>query len=152
MNFYLIYTSKPRVPMTLEVVEEITQTSIRNNKQNGITGMLLAIEGHYLQFLEGKEKDVLDLLNKIKADARHKELVVWVKGYREERVFEQWSMGSWMLSNEALKKTEGLEDLRNFIRNPANADVPAKKFIVMMNGLLKTWIAHEPERVKKLQS
>jgi hypothetical protein len=138
--------------MTIEVVEEITQASIRNNKQNDITGMLLAIEGHYLQFLEGKEAEVRILIEKIKQDPRHKDLVVWVTGYREERIFGQWSMGSWMLNNEVLKKLPGLKDLKNFIRDPENIDMPAKKFIMMMNGLLKTWIANEPERVKKLMS
>ncbi|WP_420317347.1 BLUF domain-containing protein [Ekhidna sp.] len=152
MIFYLIYTSKPRIPMTVEIVDEITHASIRNNKVFDITGMLLAIEGHYLQYLEGGKKDVLNLLKIIKQDARHKDLVVWVQGFYEERVFSEWSMGSWMLSNEKLEKLTALADVKNFLNDPSNTELQTTKFIHMMNGLLNTWIAHEPERVSKLKN
>ncbi|WP_421763708.1 BLUF domain-containing protein [Ekhidna sp.] len=151
MVFYLIYTSKPRVPMTPEVVEDITKASIRNNLRDDITGMLLAIEGHYLQFLEGNEKKVLALLEIIKSDVRHKDLIVWVMGFQEKRIFTEWSMGSWMLSNDELTKLSALDDISGFIKNPQNADMQSIKFLSMMNSLLKTWIAHEPERSKKLR-
>lgn len=137
--------------MTPDVVEAITNTSIKNNLRDKITGMLLAIEGHYLQFLEGKEKEVLALLEKIKSDTRHKDLVVWVMGFQDHRIFTEWSMGSWMLSNEELTKLSALEDISAFIKNPENADMQSIKFLSMMSSLLKTWIAHEPERSKKLR-
>ncbi len=137
--------------MTPEVVEDITKASIRNNLRDDITGMLLAIEGHYLQFLEGNEKKVLALLEIIKSDVRHKDLIVWVMGFQEKRIFTEWSMGSWMLSNDELTKLSALDDISGFIKNPQNADMQSIKFLSMMNSLLKTWIAHEPERSKKLR-
>ncbi|MEQ8626440.1 BLUF domain-containing protein [Ekhidna sp.] len=152
MIFYLIYTSKPRVPMTMEIVDEITEASIRNNKEFNITGMLLGIEGHYLQYLEGEEKDVLNLLEIIKKDVRHKELVVWVQGFYDNRVFSEWSMGSWMLTNERLEKLTALTDIKNFLENPENTELQTTKFMHMMQGLLNTWTAHEPERSKRLKN
>lgn len=68
MVFFLIYTSSPRGQMTPQVLEEITQSSQKNNAKKGITGMLLGIENKYLQYLEGEEKDVLQLMEKIKTD------------------------------------------------------------------------------------
>ena len=138
--------------MTMEIVDEITEASIRNNKEFNITGMLLGIEGHYLQYLEGEEKDVLNLLEIIKKDVRHKELVVWVQGFYEKRVFSEWSMGSWMLTNEKLEKLTALTDIKNFLEDPANTELQTTKFMHMMHGLLNTWIAHEPERSKRLKN
>ena len=145
MVFFLIYTSSPRGQMTPQVLEEITQSSQKNNAKKGITGMLLGIENKYLQYLEGEEKDVLQLMEKIKTDRRHEMVTVWVQGNTEERVFSDWSMGSWMLSNEQLNNLSALVDLKNFLQNPSSSEQPSKKFIALMNGLLKTWIAHEPE-------
>ena len=138
--------------MTMEIVDEITEASIRNNKEFNITGMLLGIEGHYLQYLEGEEKDVLNLLEIIKKDVRHKELVVWVQGFYDNRVFSEWSMGSWMLTNEKLEKLTALTDIKNFLENPENTELQTTKFMHMMQGLLNTWIAHEPERSKRLKN
>ncbi len=114
--------------------------------------MLLGIENKYLQYLEGGEKEVTLLMENIKKDPRHQMVTVWIQGFTEERVFSDWSMGSWMMSNEELGKLSALDDLKNFLRDPMNNEHQSKKFIAMMNGLLKTWIAHEPERVKKLKN
>lgn len=137
--------------MTSEILEEITSISQKHNTAKGITGMLLGIENKYLQYLEGDEKEVRELMENIKKDPRHKMVTQWVQGFTKNRVFSEWSMGSWMLSNEELEKLPALADLRAFLRDPANNELPSKKFIALMNGLLKTWIAHEPERVNKMK-
>ena len=150
MTYYTIYTSTPYDQVTLKTLREITEASRRNNPENDITGILLSIENKYLQFLEGPEDKVNELFERIQKDPRHRNVTKWVSGFSHERVFGDWSMGSWMLTNDELKNLPALSDLKNFLEDPINNHLPSKKFIVMMNDLLKTWIAHEPERLKKM--
>ncbi len=152
MIYYTIYTSTPRGEVTLDILNEIAQASHSYNSEYGITGMLLGIENKYLQYLEGDEKAVNELFPKIKQDPRHHQVSQWVKGFGGQRIFSEWSMGSWMLTNDQLKSLSALDDLASFLEAPSvvNGEVHSKKFMTMMHGLLKTWLAHEPERMKKL--
>lgn len=151
MTFYTIYTSTPTDQVTFKTLKEITDASQRNNPEKGITGILLSIENKYLQYLEGPEEEVNKLFEKIWKDPRHKNVTKWVNGFSNERVFKDWSMGSWMLTNKELTQLPALADLKNFLDDPINSELQSKKFISMMNDLLKTWIVHEPERLKKLR-
>ncbi|WP_420576531.1 BLUF domain-containing protein [Ekhidna sp.] len=151
MIFYTIYTSAPRDEMSREILDQISKESQSNNSNDGITGILLGIENKYLQYLEGDEKEVSALFEKIKKDPRHQNVTQWIKGYSNERVFSDWSMGSWMLSSKELAELNALDDLREFLDDPLNSELQSKKFIAMMQSLLKTWIAHEPERMKKMK-
>ena len=150
MISYTIYTSTSRGELTLDVINEIADTSMKKNTQFGITGILLGIESKYLQYLEGEEREVQKLFEKIKLDPRHHQVNQWVKGYADDRVFSEWSMGSWMLTNDQLNGLSALEDLTKFMQDPNNSEIHSKKFIAMMHSLLKTWLAHEPKRMKKL--
>ncbi|WP_420576530.1 BLUF domain-containing protein [Ekhidna sp.] len=145
MIYYLIYTSQPTIPMTEEVLEDITQISIRNNEKTGITGLLLGIENKYMQYLEGGQQEVDKLYETLKKDTRHRELVRWVTGYIEERVFSDWAMASWMLSKEKLESLSALSDLKKFLQDPKQNKIQPKRFIALMNGLLKTWIADQSD-------
>ncbi|MEO9869746.1 BLUF domain-containing protein [Ekhidna sp.] len=151
MLFYTIYTSTPRDQVTLETLKEIKIVSQKNNPEKDITGILLGMENKYLQYLEGPEDNVNELFSKIWKDSRHQHVTQWIKGYSEERVFGDWSMGSWMLTNDELKNMPSLSDLKKFLEDPLKNELKSTKFIAMMNSLLKTWIAHEPERLKKMR-
>ncbi|WP_462253696.1 BLUF domain-containing protein [Ekhidna sp.] len=151
MTYYTIYTSTPKEKMTIEMLRDITLSSQKNNPANGVTGILLGIENKFLQYLEGPEESVVALFGKIWKDPRHHQVTQWVKGFSKDRIFENWSMGSWMLTNDELKQIPALSDLKNFLDDPLNSELKSAKFMTMMNDLLKTWIAHEPERLKKMR-
>ncbi|WP_420317346.1 BLUF domain-containing protein [Ekhidna sp.] len=151
MIFYIIYTSTPSGSVTPEILNDITKKSIEWNSAQGITGMLLNVEDKYFQFLEGEESAVRKLFEMIKGDARHENVTLRIQGYANERVFSEWSMGSWMLSNKELAELSALNDLKAFLEDPVNSSLQSKKFVAMMSNLLQTWIAHEPERAKKLK-
>lgn len=150
MIYYTIYTSTPRDEMTEEILDSITEVSMQHNIEKGITGMLLGIENKYLQYLEGDEAEVSALFRRIKQDPRHQDVTQWISGMTDKRIFTYWSMGSWMLPNEDLENLEALGDLNRFLKDPYHDDFQSRKFLVMMENLLKIWIAHEAERVKKL--
>jgi len=151
MIYYTIYTSIPEGEVTEQVVNEITEESISWNNSHGITGMLLCLENRYFQFLEGDENDVTEVFDMIKSDPRHHDVTIRIKGFSNDRVFSDWSMGSWMLSNEELHTLPVFNDLRNYLEDPVNNVLPSKRFVSMMDNILQTWIAHEPERAKRLR-
>ncbi|MEO9482977.1 MAG: BLUF domain-containing protein [Ekhidna sp.] len=151
MTYYTIYTSTPKDQVTMETLRDITKSAQKNNPEKEITGILLCIENKFLQYLEGSEENVNELFGKIWKDSRHHHVTQWIKGFSDGRVFEDWSMGSWMLTNDELKNLPALSDLKRFLEDPLTSELKSAKFITMMNDLLKTWIAHEPERLKKMR-
>jgi len=151
MIYYTIYTSTPTVDPTKKTVDDITHESIRWNKAHGITGILLCLEDRYIQFLEGEEKDVVEVFDMIKRDQRHSEVSQRIKGYAEERIFSNWSMGSWMLSNEDLNQLAAVKDLQEHLLSPEKLSLPSGRFVAMMKSILDTWLIHEPERAKRLK-
>ncbi len=63
------------------------------NAIRGVTGMLVYINGNFLQVIEGEE-DVIDgLFNKINGDPRHKEVLLLAREPIAARHFSDWSMG-----------------------------------------------------------
>lgn len=150
MIYYTIYTSTPTDDISKEVVDTITNESIRWNKNHGITGILLCMEDRYFQFLEGEEQDVVEVFDMIKGDKRHKEVTQRIKGFADERVFSDWSMGSWMLSNDDINNLTAIKDLSEYLNDPNKFNLQSK-FVSMMKNILETWLAHEPERAKRLK-
>ena len=111
MIYYIIYTSTPTGELSQKVVDDITEESIKWNTAHGITGMLLCLEGRYFQLLEGEEEEVVKVFNMIKEDSRHQDITPRVKCFAHDRIFSEWSMGSWMLSNEDLNQLSALDVL-----------------------------------------
>ena len=151
MIYYIIYTSTPAELPTKGVIDKITEKSIYWNSKHGVTGILLCLEDRYFQFLEGEEEVVNEVFETIKSDPRHMDISVRIRGFENDRIFKEWSMGSWMLSNDELNCLSALDDLNNYMKNPGNTAFTPKKFVSMMQNILDTWIAHEPERSKRLK-
>lgn len=143
MPFYLVYTSLPRIEMSRSTLDDITRLSIRKNNKKGITGMLLGIENRYLQYLEGDEVDILELFNRIKQDPRHYEVNKWIQGNTDKRIFSEWSMASWMLSNQEINNLPALKDIDVFLSNRENQEISSTRFIEMMKTVLETWLTIE---------
>lgn len=143
--YYIIYTSTPTAPPTKAVIDEILKDSRSSNEKKGITGMLLCTQDRYFQFLEGDEQEVNAVFDKIKKDPRHTGVYVRIRGFNHRRIFEEWSMASWMLSKEELSHLSGLQDLRSYMRIPYNETFSHKKFMGMMQNILEIWLTHSPE-------
>ena len=94
----IIYTSKATSHVTPEMVELISETSARNNRQIGVTGLLLYGSGNYLQVMEGEAEDVGSLFQRIQKDPRHTDCKVLHRQPTDKRFFEGWQMG--MLNHE----------------------------------------------------
>lgn len=73
-------------------VARILAKSRNNNRQNGLVGVLYFGDGVFFQCLEGEEDAVNNLLTKLEADRRHKDLKVISKKYIDKLSFGEWAM------------------------------------------------------------
>ncbi|PKP08705.1 MAG: bluf domain protein [Bacteroidetes bacterium HGW-Bacteroidetes-4] len=94
----LVYISVRSAECTDQEIEKILESSIRNNGKIDITGVLLYSDQKFLQVLEGKYKQIIELYDKIKEDKRHKNVVMLSLGSIKERNFPSWQMGSKKIS------------------------------------------------------
>ncbi len=89
----LTYASRAAEGLDREDLAAIAREAQARNRGLGITGLLLYVEGDFLQVLEGPGADVERLYEMIEADPRNK----WVTRLSTERIlrraFEGWSMG-----------------------------------------------------------
>ena len=72
---------------------DILQKSRFNNARLGITGILLYINGHIIQVLEGEGKAVETLYRQIVQDHRHTDVTRVFNKPISQRLFSDWSMG-----------------------------------------------------------
>lgn len=88
----LIYKSRCKGVANWDLVESILESSNRNNFENGITGVLVVTETHFLQVLEGPFEPLNATFERIARDTRHggTQLISFTE--IEERRFSDWGM------------------------------------------------------------
>ena len=75
-----------------QIVQDIVTASIARNQAVGITGALVFTGVNFAQFLEGPDQPVLELMNSVRRDARHKDVWVAFQASTNARRFGNWSM------------------------------------------------------------
>ena len=96
---YIIYVSQAKKPMDAAALEALLSLSRKWNTAQGLTGMLIyrysteADNGYFIQMLEGGEREVRALYEKIKRDKRHHTILTLGEGEIEARMFSEWAMG-----------------------------------------------------------
>ena len=81
-----------------------------NNKLADVTGLLVYVDGQFLQVLEGEQEVVSALLEKISKDRRHKDVQVVYKTGIERRTFNAWLMAYVSPSPKELATWAGLSN------------------------------------------
>jgi len=104
----ITYISRTTEPMSPESLLALLQQCLTNNASSGVTGMLLYGNQTFLQVLEGDEKAVDDLVEKISKDARHSAVQLLHRRPIERRQYADWSMGFKRMSDSELKHIDGL--------------------------------------------
>jgi hypothetical protein len=108
--FQLAYVSSATILFSDTELEELLIKSRRRNEASGVTGMLLYRDGNFMQFLEGPREAVLDSMNRIKGDPRHRGVIVLLQETRPERDFSDWSMGFKKLGDSSEEQLAGYSD------------------------------------------
>ena len=126
--YILVYVSSAVELFSDEELTELLDKSRKNNAASDITGMLLYKDGNFMQFLEGPKDAVLALMTKIKADQRHRGLIVLLHEEHDEREFDHWAMGFKKLGANAKFEVPGYSDFLNlpltseeFLLNPSKS-------------------------------
>jgi Sensors of blue-light using FAD len=107
----IIYLSSSVNYFSDDQLKDLLKTAKQKNNIVGITGLLLYIDGDFLQVLEGEKETLVQLYEKIKLDARHKSVI---KVYDEnvlDRQFENWDMGFSALKYHDIQKYDGLQNI-----------------------------------------
>ena len=89
----LLYVSNTIDDLALGDLDDILTSARRNNAMMGITGLLLSIDGGFLQILEGEERAVRELYTRVAADPRHEHLRLMLDREIPCRAFPEWAMG-----------------------------------------------------------
>ena len=105
-----IYSSVATGPMPKSKLYEILAQARVNNKLSNVTGLLVFVEGIFLQVLEGKPEEVSHILEKIAGDSRHKDVKVLSTKNIEQRTFPSWQMAYASASPKELATWAGLKN------------------------------------------
>lgn len=110
--FRLVYASRavlPVLPKFEATVSEIVTISQRNNARLGVTGLLLAHQGWFVQALEGPRRNVSTIFATIGRDLRHCQMELLDGGVAPSRLFGAWSMCAHGLTPAAKPVLKALE-------------------------------------------
>lgn len=78
--------------MSVADLEEILVDARSGNERRNITGVLVYVDGVFLQILEGDKDTVLDLMCSISADSRHSSVKVFHEIEVDASTFGNWRM------------------------------------------------------------
>ena len=91
----LIYVSRiaPLAKVDLAgTVAEVLRASRANNARAAVTGMLLTLDGFFVQALEGPDERVSTTFARVALDRRHTDVKVLGSDFSSIRTFGRWAM------------------------------------------------------------
>jgi hypothetical protein len=115
--YHLIYTSHATKALYQDELIALLKECRIFNERAKITGMLLHLNGKFIQVLEGKKGAVLDLFARINLDPRHRRVTKIMEGTSASRIFKDWTMGFKMLSDKEFKDITGFRDIDIFFHD-----------------------------------
>lgn len=110
MLYHLCYASTQTRPMQGDDFVDILQTAYRTNAEHDVTGLLLHRIDSFLQVLEGRQADVLDVYHRICTDDRHRDIKLLFEGPTEAREFADWRMAFVNLTDVDIRELPAFSD------------------------------------------
>ncbi len=131
-----VYTSAAVLPMPKSKLYKILVDSRVSNRLADVTGLLVYVDGTFLQVLEGEQNVVSALLEKISKDRRHKDVKVVYKTGIEGRTFNAWQMAYVSPSPKELATWAGLNDTTTLEATLKTLESEANRFPSVLSKLL----------------
>jgi len=135
--YRLVYVSQNAVAggdaALQDEIEQILETSRRNNRAAGITGALMYNAGCFTQILEGDRAALNTLFERIQYDTRHGDVTVLEFSPVESRDFADWSMGFVGRGDAPIEALKGLIDDENVDA----ATLPSREIYQAVYSLMK---------------
>ncbi|MDX2011570.1 MAG: BLUF domain-containing protein [Myxococcaceae bacterium] len=88
----LCYASVASAPLPPPALQQLLDKARANNERDGITGLLLYGNGHFVQVLEGDDTNVSALYARILKDSRHRQVFELYREPVTTRDFRTWTM------------------------------------------------------------
>ena len=88
----IVYVSKALKHFDEDALKTLIEKSASNNSKFGITGFLFYKKSHFLQYIEGKDKQVNALMKRIHSNADHQMRFASTQTQMSTKKFESWSM------------------------------------------------------------
>jgi len=105
---YMSYQSRI---MSKKSIEDFLFQVREKNKSLTITGILLLIQGKFVQYIEGPAEEIDKVYTSISKDSRHTDMILLDSGDLKERQFENWSMAYKEVTDKQIKDIIGREEL-----------------------------------------
>ncbi|WP_144762946.1 BLUF domain-containing protein [Curtobacterium sp. 9128] len=103
----IVYMSRAEQPFSDADLGELLREARLNNEALGVSGLLVAKGGRFMQLLEGPAWSVDDRFAVISQDPRHSEVTSLIREDIERRRFDGWSMAYRGLDDHDLAVEEG---------------------------------------------
>lgn len=87
-----LYISKANISFDESELVTLQQFASEMNSKFGISGYLYFEKGHFIQYIEGPEEAMANLITNLQGDSRHKVLHVVEEPNLHSRRFEEWAM------------------------------------------------------------
>ena len=120
----LVYMSTAVGVLRADELDKVYLRAKVSNASAGITGLLLFYEGTFLQLLEGPAAGISSLVQKLRRDKRHANLIILESSPIETRVFPDSPMQYVPARNLSAGEKQAFSDLRMAV-NARPAMVPA---------------------------
>ncbi len=117
--YHLSYISDKTSTSNNYDLRHILSQSLKNNKINSITGLLVDYEKHFIQYLEGDSIKIFKLFERIKSDKRHKNVTLINYAKIDKRRFPRWEMKEKIITSEFTGQVS-LEEIKSIITNPTS--------------------------------
>jgi Cu/Ag efflux protein CusF len=130
----IIYLSRATDNLSIDDVKQLWTKAKSNNKKINVTGILLYVDGDFLQILEGEKETVLNLFELIKIDQRHKSIIIVYNNAIDKLEFPNWSMAFSSTDYKEIQKLQGFENVTR--KNMSKID--DKTAIIFINTFVES--------------
>ncbi|MBB6459306.1 BLUF domain-containing protein [Flammeovirga kamogawensis] len=87
-----IYSSKSEMSFDSKALHQLQALAQKENKKHNITGYLTYKNDHFIQYIEGPESAIEQLITNLKKDNRHQIVKSYALPIKGNRVFKSWNM------------------------------------------------------------
>jgi hypothetical protein len=141
--FELLYVSSSTlyIPDDEAIVAEILAAARERNRHLGLTGGLIFTQRHFVQYLEGEETSIAEVMASIRRDPRHRDIKLVHSGRCDARRFADWGMA---YSGPSVFVSQQVETL---LMNTSEAELETRASHIM--SMMEEFSAHSRNNAMK---
>lgn len=100
----IVYTSSAVWLLKQEEIDHLLERARTRNQKAGVSGLLLYCNGNFMQYIEGRESNLMPIYDIILADRLHHNIFELVNEPVTTREFAGWSMAYSVIESAELDK------------------------------------------------